>query len=145
MAKWGKVTKTSPFTSIKERVQPKFDLDKGIGKQLAIGMPQSFQMNLNPLARLKGDDTKDTNEKFPLILPFSTPVYYELINLTGQHAVARKKRNIAKELLSTLARMGLPSKTWLHQAQHYEQWHAKNARQAEHLLEPLKTRAAAGA
>jgi REP element-mobilizing transposase RayT len=115
----------SEHTSIKERLQPKFDLDSAVRQQTQQQALQSFDLNaglaIKPLAKFEGDITQKRQEG----ILFSLGDYLELIDYTGRILNPNKRGAISASLPPILTRLNLNSKQWLEQATKFESCYQK--------------------
>jgi REP element-mobilizing transposase RayT len=116
---------TSAHTSIKERLQPKFDLETAVKRQIQQQALQSFDLNtgltIKPLAKFEGDTTQKHQEG----ILFSLSDYLELVDYTGRILKPNKRGAISETLPPILARLNLNSKQWLEQATKFETCYQK--------------------
>jgi REP element-mobilizing transposase RayT len=115
----------SEHTSIKERLQPKFDLDRAVKQQIQQQALQSFDLNtgltIKPLAKFEGDIT----QKRQAGILFSLCDYLELVDYTGRMLKPNKRGAISALLPPILTRLNLNSKQWLEQATTFESCYQK--------------------
>jgi hypothetical protein len=115
----------SEHTSIKERLQPKFDLDRAVKQQIQQQALQSFDLNtgltIKPLAKFEGDIT----QKRQAGILFSLCDYLELVDYTGRMLKPNKRSAISALLPPILTRLNLNSKQWLEQATTFESCYQK--------------------
>jgi REP element-mobilizing transposase RayT len=115
----------SEHTSIKERLQPKFDLETAVKLQIKQQALQSFDLNtgltIKPLAKFEGDITQKRQEG----ILFSLSDYLELVDYTGRILKPNKRGAISETLPPILQRLNLHSKQWLEQATKFESCYQK--------------------
>lgn len=116
---------TSEHTSIKERIQPKFDLETAVKRQIKQQALQSFDANagltIKPLAKFEGNITQKRQEG----ILFSLSDYLELVDYTGRMLKPNKRGAISETLPPILTRLNLNSKQWLEQATTFESCYQK--------------------
>jgi REP element-mobilizing transposase RayT len=115
----------SEHTSIKERLQPKFDLETAVTLQIQQQALQSFDLNtgltIKPLAKFEGNITQKRQEG----ILFSLSDYLELVDYTGRILKPNKRGAISETLPPILQRLNLNSKQWLEQATKFESCYQK--------------------
>jgi REP element-mobilizing transposase RayT len=116
---------TSEHTSIKERIQPKFDLETAVKRQIKQQALHSFDANagltIKPLAKFEGNITQKRQEG----ILFSLSDYLELVDYTGRMLEPNKRGAISETLPPILTRLNLNSKQWLEQATTFESCYQK--------------------
>ena len=107
----------SDYTSIKERINPSFDLDEAIKQQVSLESIRQFDLPLKPLLKFEGN-LKNT-EQTDII--FGQTDYIELVDWTGRIIRDDKRGAINVNLPPILARLNIDIDAWLLQTQHFEQ------------------------
>jgi len=111
---------TSEHTSIKERLQPSFDLESAVELQIQQQSLQSFDLNsgllIKPLAKFEGSVTQKRQNG----ILFDLEEYLKLVDYTGRLLNPKKRGAISEFLPPILQRLNLSSKTWLEQATKFE-------------------------
>ena len=115
----------SEHTSIKERLQPRFDLERAVERQIQQQSLQSFDLSsglfIKPLAKFEGSVT----QKRQTGILFDLEAYLELVDYTGRLLHPNKRGAISELLPPILQRLNLSSKTWLEQATKFEACYQK--------------------
>ncbi len=112
---------TSAYTSIQERLQPKFHLSKAIKGQSQCGDLLGFKTPLKPLLNF---EEKCVNQSHTGIL-FSFKDYLDLVNWTGRIVRDDKPGYIDNKLPPILQRLSIPLEQWRLNATQFEAIHPK--------------------
>lgn len=96
----------SDYTSVKERIQPQFNLAEAIHGQHFNG---DFELPLKPLIHFE-DSLTDQEQTG---LPYSLSDYLMLVDWTGRAIRDNKRGYIANTLPPILHRLNIPRKAWL--------------------------------
>lgn len=108
-----KTPETSDHTSIRERINPTFNLADAIKDQ---GLTSSFDAPIKPL--LPFDDVIKLTEQQGL--PYSFSDYLQLVDWSGRAVRDNKRGAIPSNLPPILARLNIPPDQWLISSQHFE-------------------------
>ena len=128
-ADMAKTPEDSKHTSIKERINPEFNLTSAIDSQKALLALQHFQSTVKPLAQFEGDIR---NEEQQGIL-FSLEDYLTLVDMTGRTLREDKRGAISAHLPPILERLEINQEEWLNNATQFERlYHKKFARKRRH-------------
>ena len=106
----------SDYTSIQERIKPKFSLQNAIASQTDI---YDFELALKPLLHFD-DVINDQNQNG---IPFSFTDYLQLVDWTGRAIVDNKRGSIPDDLPPILQRLNLDTKRWLSNVTQFEALH----------------------
>lgn len=106
----------SDFTSIKERLNPVFNLKKAVAQQTELEALRSFKLPLKPLATFEGGLTLKTQDG----ILFHLADYIELVDATGRIIRNDKRGSIPASLPPILKRLNINIDAWLEQSQHFE-------------------------
>ena len=116
---------SSEHTSIKERLNPKFDLESAVKLQVKQQCLQNFvisaELTPKPLAKFEGD----INQTDQLGILFSLKDYLELVDYTGRLINPNKRGHISETLPPILNRLNLDQKSWLEQATKFKDHYPK--------------------
>ena len=107
----------SDFTSIKERINPTFDLAESIKQQTALEAIRHFDLPLKPLLKFEGG-LNSTNQTGII---FDQADYIGLVDWTGRAIRDDKRGAITANLPPILTRLNIDIDAWLLQTQHFEQ------------------------
>ena len=107
---------SSDYTSIQERIKPKFDAEKAVAEQMEHGTLMSFDLGIKPLLPFENAITNDS--QCGILFTFAD--YLELVDFTGRAEVANKRGAIGQQLPPILKRLNLPADKWLQNARHFE-------------------------
>ncbi|MFN2349902.1 MAG: hypothetical protein ABR558_10085, partial [Thioalkalivibrio sp.] len=107
---------TSEHTSIKERVEPRFDLAQAVREQMQMDALLRFDDRVKPLLAFEG---AFADREQPGI-PFAFEDYQALVDYTGRAIDPRKKGAIASALPPILQRLGITPDQWLDQSTRFE-------------------------
>ena len=99
---------TSSYTSIQERMQPVFSLQKAIENQLHCGDLLDFRSPLKPLLHFK-ETVKQQNQSG---IFFAYRDYLQLIDWTGRVIRKDKRGSIDRQLPPILSRLKIEGKQW---------------------------------
>ncbi len=128
-ADMAKTPEDSKHTSIKERINPKFNLTSAIDSQKALLALQHFQSPVKPLVQFEGNIR---NEEQQGIL-FSLEDYLILVDMTGRILRDDKRGAISAHLPPILERLEINQEEWLNNATQFERlYHKKFARKRRH-------------
>ena len=108
---------TSGYTSIKERIQPTFDLADAIHRQIEQQALKDFTVPLKPLLGFEGM-IRDGNQQGIL---FSLQDYLKLVDSTGRITRDDKRGAIDPETLPILKRLNLDPERWYERAIAFEE------------------------
>ena len=129
-AKMATTPEDSDYTSIKERINPCFNLSEAIAQQRQQGLLNRFNLPLKPLVEFEGGIT--CLEQQGILLRFSD--YLELVDYTGKFVRQDKRGAIASRLPSILLRLGIDSTHWINNATYFEKnYYAKFSRRKQCL------------
>lgn len=106
----------SAHTSVKERIEPTFDLAKTISEQIKQGALNLFDVPTKPLLGFSGNIVAEEQ----LGLPFSETDYLELVDLTGRIIRSGKRGAISPTLPPILEKLNLSREVWLENATKFE-------------------------
>jgi len=112
-AKLAETPEESDHTSIKERIQPRFNLATAIKNQ---PVSQTFDLPIKPLAHF--EDSVNTDDQQGIL--FSMSDYLQLVDWTGRAVRNDKRGYINNRLPAILSRLKIPEKDWLQSSQHFE-------------------------
>ena len=111
---------TSEYTSIRERIQPEFDLTQAIKTQIEQGDLLDFKTALKPLLHFEAGIT---NQPQSGIL-FAYQDYLQLIDWTGRAIRDDKRGFIDRDLPPILNRLQISPEQWLMNTTKFESIHA---------------------
>jgi len=115
----------SEYTSIKERLQPRFDLERAVELQTQQQSLQSFDLSsslvIKALAKFEGCVTQKRQNG----ILFDLEDYLKLVDYTGRLLHPNKRGTISELLPPILQRLNLSSKEWLEQATKFEACYQK--------------------
>jgi len=115
----------SEYTSIKERLHPKFELESAVKLQIQQQSLQSFDLStgltVKPLAKFEDHLTQNRQEG----ILFSLKDYLELIDYTARILHPNKRGTISESLPPVLKRLNLNTKKWLEQVTQFEACYQK--------------------
>ncbi len=106
----------SEYTSIKERINPTFDLTEAVKQQTALQSIRQFNLPLKPLLNFEGS-LKSTDQSGII---FGLADYIDLVDWTGRAIRDDKRGAIATHLPPILERLNIDIDAWLLQTQHFE-------------------------
>lgn len=106
----------SDYTSIQERIEPKFDAEKAVAEQMEQGAITKFNLPIKPLQPFAEVINNDTQND----LPFTFIDYLELVDFTGRAVLADKRGAIESHLPPILKRLNVKSDSWLKTATQFE-------------------------
>ncbi|VUD69393.1 hypothetical protein TDB9533_04760 [Thalassocella blandensis] len=115
-AQIARTPESSDHTSIKERIKPSFELHTAIHQQQELGLLNTFNLPLKPLAKFEGNIT---NTKQSGVL-FSLHDYLSLVDMTGRILRNYKRGGIPSSLPPILHRLNIDTKDWLINASAFE-------------------------
>ncbi|MCL1477825.1 MAG: transposase [Marinobacter sp.] len=117
---------TSAHTSIKERIQPQFNLADAIHSQTEQRSLNDFSVPLKPLLGFEGM----IRNGFQRGILFSFEDYLELVDCTGRISRNDKRGAIAKTALPILQRLNLDPGRWCERATQFETTYQQYRRRA---------------
>jgi REP element-mobilizing transposase RayT len=100
---------SSDHTSIKERIQPRFDLATATTEQINLQCLNKFELPLRPLAHFDGDVTNESQNG----ILFSAKDYIELVDITGRIVRKGKRGAISAKSPPILQRLGIDLDAWV--------------------------------
>jgi REP element-mobilizing transposase RayT len=106
---------TSDYTSIKERLNPAFQLVHAVEQQIEHQCLQGFDLGLKPLTRFEC-----TTDKVQTEIQFNLENYLELVDYTGRILHPGKRGKMPANIPSLLERLNLTQKAWLEQSTQFE-------------------------
>lgn len=112
-AKLSITPETADYTSLRERVRPRFNLAQAVKNQHLAG---DFRLAVNPL--LPFDGIVKNSEQCGI--PFSFGDYLQLLDWTGRAIRNDQHGLIPQQLPPILSRLNIPSHQWLTNSQHFE-------------------------
>ena len=112
---------TSDYTSIQERIQPMFQLDRAIDSQQSSGDLLDFTNPLKPLLPFEGGLQDETQ---PGIL-FAYGDYLQLVDWTGRIIRKDKNGHIDEKLPPILTRLQIDPNQWLLDTTQFELLHSR--------------------
>ncbi|WP_227663044.1 hypothetical protein [Marinobacter daqiaonensis] len=107
---------TSDYTSIKERLVPRFNLSDAIQAQSEQLFLKQFPLPLKPLLLFEGVVRNEPQ----LGILFSLSDYLELVDYTGRILNPNKRGHIPEDQPPILKRLGLSTDEWLVEATEFE-------------------------
>ena len=113
----------SPYTSIKERITPSFDLPSAVKSYCEQGgfshqlLHKTDPIPVRPLAEFMGGETLKNQCSG---IPFNFSDYLELLDFTGRAIVQGKSGYIDNRLPSILYRLSIKPKIWFDHVQNFE-------------------------
>lgn len=120
----------SAHTSIKERINPDFDIEKEVQSQQKPEVLLHFNLPLKPLLAFNGDLRQE--DQLGILFDFNE--YLTLIDYTGRAIHPKKRGYIPNHLPNILQRLNLNHDHWLEQAtqfeKHYQKSHARQRKNA---------------
>ncbi len=108
-----KTPEASEHTSIKERIEPSFNLADAIKDQ---HLTSSFNLPVKPLLPFNDTIKQDTQ----LGIQYSLIDYLQLVDWTGRAIRDDKLGSISDRLPPILTRLNIPPEQWLSSSQHFE-------------------------
>jgi REP element-mobilizing transposase RayT len=116
---------TSEYTSIKERIKPKFTLGHEIAEATLPSLKlHHFETPIKPLLHFDGAITQATQTG----IPFSWEDYVVLVDWTGRVVREDKRGAINNQLPPILERLNIETKAWIKNATQFEQQHKQQFR-----------------
>ncbi|WP_243748530.1 ATP phosphoribosyltransferase regulatory subunit [Pseudomaricurvus alcaniphilus] len=112
-AAMARTPKSSEHTSLRERIQPTFDLTEVIKDQ---SLAEGFNGAIKPLLRFE-DTVKSDNQAG---IHYSLSDYLQLVDWTGRVIRVDKTGSIPSKLPPILTRLNVPIEQWLVNSQHFE-------------------------
>ena len=109
----------SDYTSIQERIAPRFNLARAIGEQTAQEVLFEFGAELKAL--LPFLECENHNDRPGIPLAFSA--YLALVDWTGRAVLSHKRGAIPGNLPPILERLNISGKRWLSSASEFERVH----------------------
>lgn len=117
----------SDFTSVKERIEPQFNLSSAIAHQTSTESLRYFDLPIKPLVNFDGD--LKLGEQLGIL--FVAVDYLCLVDISGRLIRSGKRGCISSELPPILERLNLDVEAWLIRTQsferHYHQFFSKHA------------------
>lgn len=110
------IPETSDHTSIKERINPTFNLADAIQRQTELQALNEFAVPLKPLLGFEGV----IRNGFQRGILFSFEDYLELVDCTGRISRDDKRGSIAENALPILERLNLDPNRWCQRATAFE-------------------------
>src|SRR5690606_27284497 len=107
---------TSRYTSIRERIHPRFNLSKAIREQVRSGYLQNFSIKLKPLLQFEANSSGQSMNG----LPIAYRDYLELVDWTGRVVRGDKPGAIDERFPSILSRLEMNPEDWLTSATQFE-------------------------
>ncbi len=124
-AKMAATPELSEHTSIKERLDPAFNIEKAVEQQVQQQSLQHFNTHaglfIKPLAAFEGN----ISQKQQSGILFSLEDYLELVDYTGRILHPNKRGVISESLPPILDRLNLNEKEWIEQATQFESCYQK--------------------
>jgi REP element-mobilizing transposase RayT len=111
----------SEHTSIRERLQPKFNLQQAIDDQTDCGDLQDFTSSLKPLLLFENRLTNDLQNG----ILFSLEEYLALVDWTGRIIRSDKRGHINNDLPPILDRLQITARQWRINATQFEAIHPR--------------------
>lgn len=108
-----KTPETSEHTSIRERLQPQFNL---AGAEKSQTLASDFRLPIKPLLAFDGAITATHQAG----IPFTFNDYLQLVDWSGRAIRDDKRRSISSNLPPILARLRISPDRWLLNSQHFE-------------------------
>ena len=115
-SKMATTPETSKHTSIKERINPSFNLETAIEEQKELKALRYFQTPLKPLSQF----VASANSPLEKGILFSLTDYLELVDYTGRAIVPGKRGTIKINLPPILKRLCLDRKNWIQLSTEFE-------------------------
>lgn len=112
---------TSNYTSIRERIAPKFDLSIAVAEQVSQGALNVFSCKLKPLLPLSTSTTDSALHCIDIELIH----YLELLDWTGRSIRKDKRGYISEYNLPILKRLSIKQESWLLNTSSFELRHPK--------------------
>ncbi|MEO0444208.1 MAG: transposase [Pseudomonadota bacterium] len=107
---------TSDYTSIKERIQPRFELNKAIHNAINQGNLNGFTVPLKPLLTFNEIVVDDYQNG----ISFNFADYLALINWSGRAIRDDKRGSISNQLPPILDRLAIEPEIWLENSTQFE-------------------------
>ncbi|MBR9910430.1 MAG: transposase [Gammaproteobacteria bacterium] len=104
---------SSKHTSVRERIQPAFNLSEAIKDQ---NLATEFNLPIKPLLRFEDTVKRDTRTG----IAYSLSDYLQLVDWTGRAIREDKTGSIPGKLPPILTRLNIPIEQWLINSQHFE-------------------------
>ncbi len=123
-AKVSDTPETSPHTSIKERLNPTFNLHDAFRNQIASIYEVDFSIREKILVPFK-DQLNDVSAIDQSVLPFTFKSYLELLDVTGRHVNPNKTGYISPSVPPILERLSLSLQQWNSYATQFEKLHRR--------------------
>jgi REP element-mobilizing transposase RayT len=122
---------TSSHTSIRERIQPEFDLQQSIDKQTQCGDLLDFKAQLKPLLPFENHLLNETQNG----ILFDFEEYLTLVDWTGRIIRSDKRGHIDSVLPPILNRLQITSDQWRLNTTQFEAIHSKRFNRATPTLD----------
>jgi REP element-mobilizing transposase RayT len=107
---------TSDYTSIQERIQPRFSLTDAIKTNIELGGCERLSVPLKPLLPFDGNITQAHQAG----ISFHYPDYLELVDWTGRATREDKRGAIPSSTPPILERLNIKVTSWLNNSQRFE-------------------------
>jgi len=134
-AKMARTPEESSHTSIKERINPSFQLSKAIETQTEQNILFHVNQSLKPLATFEG--AVNNTEQDGIL--FSLHDYLELVDYTGRIICPDKRGAIPIKIPSILQRIQLDKTSWLRNATEFERIYVGRFGKARRIKELANT------
>ena len=112
---------TSEHTSIRERLQSEFDLQRAVEDQISCSDIRDFRSPLKPLLHFENC----TSAKRQTGIPFGFKEYLALVDWTGRIIRSDKRGQIKSSLPPILSRLGITSEQWRINTTQFETIHRR--------------------
>ena len=106
----------SDYTSIQERVEPKFNAEKAVAEQTELGAIQEFELPIKSLQPFVGAITNSAQNG----LPFTFADYLELVDFAGRAVLENKRGAIGNHQPPILQRLQISPDNWLANTTQFE-------------------------
>ena len=113
---------SSDYTSIKERINPQFNLNEAVKEQIGLGSLITFELSIKPLLPFEGSITNDDQTG----ILFSHKDYLELLEFTGRCIRDDKRGAIPAHLPPILERLNIKRKAWIMNVTQFEKRYIVN-------------------
>ena len=121
----------SEYTSIRERLDPEFDLQQAVDDQTDCGDLLQFQTSLKSLMVFEDQPQNHTRPG----IPCSFPAYLALVDWTGRIIRGDKRGSINKSLPPILDRLQISAHQWRINTTQFESIHPKRFNRTPTRLE----------
>ncbi len=123
----------SDHTSIKERIDPIFNLQEAVQQQGAYNSLLDFQLPLKPLKEFEGN--LKSEEQIGIL--FSLEEYLQLVDTTGRIIREGKRGAIAEYLPPILERLNIEPSQWLENTLQFEEHYQKRFARKRRIKEKI--------